>query len=192
MRTDQTFDMLHDMIPDRVEANILIPYLQGLFDKCDAEDGYWTFLQEIHPHISYYNGHADNYPNNDSKSFLFDYILRLLKPKFTLAEDSIPAESDFLVDEFGYIYDCDECPMLVNLATASREYLWLKELPETAGWTYEFDVKDIRDSLFYGDIRKALNNDDFILKSEYNTARAYLEEMKSRQQGDDDFFEGLL
>jgi hypothetical protein len=39
---------------------------------------------------------------------------------------------------------------------------------------------------------EALDDDEFIFKSEYNAARAYLEAMKSRQQGDDDYFEGLL
>ena len=35
MRGDQTFFMLNDLIPDKIDEFIFIPYLEDLFSKCD-------------------------------------------------------------------------------------------------------------------------------------------------------------
>lgn len=53
MHVDGTFNMLYDMITEKVEEFIFLPYLTHLFDKCDKLDGYWTFLAEMYPNITY-------------------------------------------------------------------------------------------------------------------------------------------
>ena len=42
--SDKTFSMLYDMIPDKVEEYIFLPYLQKVFDKCSGPNGYWQYL----------------------------------------------------------------------------------------------------------------------------------------------------
>jgi hypothetical protein len=64
------------MIADKIESNVLIPYLQSLYDDCDENDGYWSFLERIHPRISYCIGETDDYPINKPQSFLFEFILQ--------------------------------------------------------------------------------------------------------------------
>ena len=49
--SDQTFNMLYDMIPEKIEEYIFSPFLQSLFEMCDAENGYWTFLEKLYPMI---------------------------------------------------------------------------------------------------------------------------------------------
>ena len=49
MAQDYVFDMLYDLIPDKVEEYILRPALEKLFDKCEKEAGYWTYLMIEHP-----------------------------------------------------------------------------------------------------------------------------------------------
>lgn len=43
-QSDQTFQMLYDMIPEKVTEFIIIPYLCNLLNECSQEDGYHTFL----------------------------------------------------------------------------------------------------------------------------------------------------
>ena len=45
MYGDKTFNMLYDMISDKVEEYMFLPYLTKLYEHCDNEDGYWTFLE---------------------------------------------------------------------------------------------------------------------------------------------------
>jgi len=41
---DRTFDMLYDMIPEKVDRHIFLPFLERLWKRCDESRGYWTFL----------------------------------------------------------------------------------------------------------------------------------------------------
>lgn len=45
MYGDRTFYMLYDMVTEKVEEYIFILFLTSLFDKCNKEGGYWTFLE---------------------------------------------------------------------------------------------------------------------------------------------------
>lgn len=41
--SDKTFSMLYDMIPEKVEEYIFLPFLQKMFAKCTDENGYTPF-----------------------------------------------------------------------------------------------------------------------------------------------------
>lgn len=42
--SDKTFNMLYDMIPEKVEEYIFLPFLQKMFGKCSNTNGYWYYL----------------------------------------------------------------------------------------------------------------------------------------------------
>ena len=191
-RGDQVFNMLYDMIPDKVEANIFIPFLQNLFDKCDTEDGYWTFLKIIHPCIRYTKGEVNEYPPNSPESFLFGFIIDLIRPDYSLVWDDLPEEDDFIADEYGHVQLDEHGRDLVRLENVHYEYPWLEETPEAVGWVYEFKVSEIHKSRFYEDVRDVLEKDEFVFKSEYTAVRRYFESIKARKQGLDDYFADLL
>ena len=46
---DRTFYMLYDMVTQKVEEYMLLPFLTSLFDNCNKADGYWTFLEAMYP-----------------------------------------------------------------------------------------------------------------------------------------------
>lgn len=48
---DITFDMLYNMIPEKVEEYIFTPFPDNLLQQCDVADGYWTFLEIMYPTI---------------------------------------------------------------------------------------------------------------------------------------------
>lgn len=41
---DKTFLMLYDMIPEKVDEYIFLPFLSELFNRCDEAAGYWTSI----------------------------------------------------------------------------------------------------------------------------------------------------
>lgn len=79
MRGDQTSFMLNDLIPDKVDEFIFIPYLEGLFDRCDKAEGYWTFLDEMYPIMEYDTGEVPMLFKRPPNSFLFTCLLSKIK-----------------------------------------------------------------------------------------------------------------
>lgn len=43
--SDVTFNLLYDLIPERIERNVFIPFLEDLFCKCVEEEGLQTFMK---------------------------------------------------------------------------------------------------------------------------------------------------
>ena len=95
---DKTFDMLYDMIPEKVERYIFLPYLEELIEACERlgeSEGYWEFLERLYPVLFYrydvkgeandahdsndaksYEIYRRSYYRNEAKSFLYKAIIR--------------------------------------------------------------------------------------------------------------------
>ncbi|MDD3165136.1 MAG: hypothetical protein PHS97_04700 [Oscillospiraceae bacterium] len=67
--SDKTFNMLYDMIPEKIDEYIFEPFLNDLFLKCDERADYWTFLEIMYPSISYKKGEVDDWIYNDPQSY---------------------------------------------------------------------------------------------------------------------------
>ena len=52
--SDKTFDMMYDMIPDKIERFIFLPFLDKLISKYSENnmDEYWAFLEDQNPIIN--------------------------------------------------------------------------------------------------------------------------------------------
>ena len=50
---DKVPDMLYDMVPEKTEEFIIIPYLENLVGDnfVEDEDGYWAFLEKVYRSI---------------------------------------------------------------------------------------------------------------------------------------------
>jgi hypothetical protein len=195
MLGDSTFDMLYDMARAKVEVNILIPYLQGLFDECDANGGYWAFLEKMYPVITYEKGEVNVSTIITPKSYLFGFVVGLLKVEWSKHCEDLPEDSHFLVNEYGIIPTSDGTTELVNIDNMEKlfkENEWLQEEPETVGWRYQLKIADIRGVHKFDDITGALEDDGFAFKMEYEAAREYLNELVSKHQSKEDFFAGLF
>lgn len=77
--TDKTFDMLYDMIPEKIQEYIFEPYLTQLFDECDSGSGYWTFLEKMYPILYYEKGDTEGCDDNEPQSFLYGFMARTQK-----------------------------------------------------------------------------------------------------------------
>lgn len=186
--SDRTFDMLYDMIPERVEEYIFRPYLEKLFKKCDEEDGYWTFLKELYPTIYYDHGEVDDSADNEPNSYIYNFIICEKHLAGCIESSVFPFEEEFVGREYVYLDDewndpeGDYAGGLIDKDEVSLDYKYEYGDPDTVGWNLEFDVETIlSDPDEYDKFIKILDKDDFPLKEEYVRVRDYLEEMKEEQ-----------
>jgi hypothetical protein len=179
---DKTFNMLYDMIPDKVEEYIFLPFLTKLYEECDREEGYWTFLEKLYPTLRYENGETDEYVSNSSDSYLFDF-LKQSNRLWSAKCENFPHYDSLVTVEYVYVIDEDESEKLVNADDVDWEYKEEYGAPDTVGWVYEFDVEAVREEpKEYKKLLGCLDDDNFVLKVEYVKMREYLEKLQKKQR----------
>jgi hypothetical protein len=193
MLGDRTFDMLYDMARVKVEANILIPYLQELFGECDEGNGYWTFLKRIYPVITYEKDEMNDYTTIVPTLYLYGFVAHLLNVDWKLHCEDLPENDNFLINEYGSVHTRDGNFELVSIDDMKKifaEYDYLQEEPEAEGWRYQFTIDQVHNRFEH--ITEVLEDDRFVFKMEYDAARRYFDELVSKHQRKDDFFAGLF
>lgn len=193
--TDQTFNMLYDMIPEKIEEYIFEPYLEQLFKTCDEADGYWTFLQKMYPVLYYEDGDTNGCDDNDPESFLYDSIIHIRGINGFFGAGDLPCDQEFVTNEWVYLDDDYNDPdydegTLIDVDEVPWDYKEQYGEPDVVGRNYEIHVDEIlRRSKEYKALLDLLSSDAFPLKTEYLEARLYLDELKDNQVtlGDDLF-----
>ena len=176
---DQTFDMLYDMIPDRVEKFILFPYLIKLFKACDSNEGYWSFLQKVRPWFVYENGIVDssNITNITISSFLYGFIVSRYKIRHDIDEypEELPYYDGFVEDRFVEIKREDGKTVVVNEESTAASKI---EDPEYVGWTLSVKVNDLLSNKEqYQELIEIMERPDFPFMKEFLEARKLMERL---------------
>jgi hypothetical protein len=188
---DKTFEMLYDMIPDKVEEYIFIPFLTNLYERCDSEDGFWTFLEIMYPHIRYQRGETDRAILNTPTSYLFNFIKKLKGCYLTYCDD-LPHCESLVTEEYVWGTDQDGCDVLTSINELNIDFTDYYEYLGIAGWEYEFEIEQIRkEPEEYKELLTFLN-DNSRLKQEYEELRDYLSELLKKQKPDDTCLLDLL
>ena len=193
--SDKAFNMLYDMIPEKIEEYIFSPFLKSLFVMCDAKNGYWTFLEELYPVLYYESGETSLWIRNEANSFIYNAIIRIQDIAAILDFDELPQEDEYLMDEWVYL-DSDykspefESGSLINKNAVPWEYKEYFGEPEVVGRYYEIDIETIlRNPEKHEDTIHLLESDDFPIRAEFLAVRAYMQELIDKEQtiGDDLF-----
>lgn len=185
---DRTFYMLYDMVTQKVEEYILLPFLTSLFDNCNKTDGYWTFLEAMYPQITYSSEDEYRYLLRTAapRSFLLGAILnisgfyafrRIAKDMITLAE--LPYYEEFEIERI---------PRYTQVAyTTDQGDEEIEEVEEKdAGYVCQFNVSEARQQPDdYADLLAGLNDEKFVFKKQYNALQQYLKELASKQRTED-------
>lgn len=189
---DRTFYMLYDMITEKVEEYILLPYLTALFDKCDKGDGYWTFLETVYPKIIYSSEDEYRFTRRvaEPRSFLLSATFELsglnksgILTGGTLAD--LPYYEEFEVERIPHYKQ-------VHFFVHGEEEVDEDEDDE-AGYLCEFSIADIRkEPDNYKDMLVELDDNNFILKKQYLAAKKFMKELATRQKTEDDSLLDLL
>jgi len=193
--SDNTFSMMFDMIPEKIEEYIFEPFLTSLFKTCDEENGYWTFLQRMHPILYYEDGETNECYGNEPNSYIYNFIISIRNIQATLEDVSMPLDEVFVTNEWVYLdnkfnssdYDTD---VLIERRRIPLEYEEWNGIPDIVGRNYEIHIDRIlQNPNIYKDILELLNSDDFPIKVEYLKSREYMQELIDKREtvGDDLF-----
>ena len=197
---DITFNMLYDMIPEKVEEYIFEPFLSELFSRCDAKEGYWSFLQEMYPALSYQSGDTNDISVLTPQSFLYEFIIDVHHFREYLDDEKMPHIDDFVIREWVYLdeewidenADEDDEPLsgLIDSEDLPWEYVSKYGTPGPVGRTYEIDIDELLSKpKLYSEIIEQFEKPDFPLMTEFIAVRNYLQELidKKSPEGDDLF-----
>lgn len=186
--SDKTFNMLYDMIPEKIEEYIFEPFLRSLFEECDADDGYWTFLKRMYPILYYENGETNGCDANEPESFIYDSIIRIQGIRAILDYDVLPYDDEFLTNEWVYLdegyHDSDYDPnSLIDIDEVPWEYKERFGDPEIVGRNYEIHIADIlKNPRGYQELLRLLDSDEFPIKAEFLAAREYMQALIDKQE----------
>jgi hypothetical protein len=202
--SNTAFPMLYDIIPDKVEQFIFVPYLSELLGKCEKADGYWTFLKEMYPTIYYTHDEVEDFTENVPESYVFDFILRRIRVKPQKHVADLPFYDSLVTEE---VYE-DTAPLMVERkdengnVISQQIFSWpygiddegeMPPEPEIIGWKLEFDIDEVlNDRKEYTDLLSALDDDEFEFKAQYFGAKVYLERLKGKIQLRQDSLNDLL
>ena len=180
-RSDKTFKMFYDMIPEHVDKYILIPFLEDLFTKCDSADGYWTFVKKMY-HIFYYDyGETEGETYLTSDSFLFNFMA----DKFDFLEQIEPGRLPFyeslVENEYVHMKLGKQTVVIDKRGVPSDEYMELDEDGHVniVGWTMVVNVDDLlKQKDRFKELISAMEKEDFAFMKEYSEAKKLLSTLK--------------
>lgn len=205
--SDKTFNMLYDMIPEKIERFIFLPYLEKKFSKwqdSNPEEVYWNYLDDIYSSICIEQGMTDCDSCSEPESFLYQFIVQAKKieSKIDINDLKWPQEVlAFTNIEWTYAYstftdnkgfkkypDPEMIPeeileneMLIDRNELSLEYEEYFGEPKIVGRTIEINVYKFRkQSTKYTSIRNFIAAKTFPLREEYEKLKTYFENLKYR------------
>ena len=167
---DLTFDMLYDMIPNKVERFIFMPYLEKLLNGKGIE-AYWLFLEYVFGELLCYDdaGYLICSPN----SFLWTKITNLID------QDSMDLAS------------YTNHPNFISEAVIEEIHRELSnpldhDIIEGIS-IYHLQISVIRrQPERFPKVRQMMEKDVFFIMQEYNRVKAYYEKLRRRIQDEED------
>ena len=178
MMNDQTFDMLYDMIPEKVEEYIFLPYIKKLLNCPEDENEYLYFLSKIFPILEYVIGEMNFDATNLADSFLYDFIAKTYKFETDRNIDNFPLIEEFIKRRTVTLLnnDCED------------EYIDIEDLdledgynPIPDGYLLDFSIEQLLDHEGkYYEIIDLLTSDECHFKQEYNSLKKLLNDLEQK------------
>lgn len=186
-RGDQTFQMLYDMIPEKVTEFILIPFLQKLIQKCDEEEGYHTFLRDIYGTMTAGDDYVVDQGDCSTGSVLYQFIIETFDISHERYIDADLIDGTDLLAETQYysLSDDDEYDdEIVEESDIPSDFIGSQE---EAGKVYELDWDEIFDDpTYYEDLIHSIDCVTFPLNLEYENIRSLCQSLVESITHDDD------
>lgn len=216
--TDKTFDMLYDMIPEKVERFIFLPFLEEIISSYSkkSNDDYWEFLEEQYPIIYYEEGNIGESYFNEAQSFIYRTITKYKKIDNSLyldtfdwpqqiydlpAQNWVKAYSEFtdsnIFESYPNPTEIDDSLLEDTILIPEDELPYQYERyfgsPDSEGLSIEISIKEIRKySYKYREIFQCIEDSKFPLMIEYHKLKKYYKELKEqteRENASDDLFD---
>lgn len=209
--TDKTFDMLYDMIPEKVERFIFLPFLTNLISEYEkqGDDEYWEFLEKQYPSLYHEEGNVGDSYYNEAQSYLYRIIIEYNELEHASELDyyewprqiyDLPTQN--WVDAYSEFVESDAFGRYPNPADISESLLEDTTLfpedqlpyqyesyfgtPDIVGSTIEIEIYDLRKYAYkYREIRKCIEDSKFPLMIEYKELKDYYTKLKDRADKED-------
>lgn len=205
--SDRTFDMLYDMIPEKVERYIFLPYLQRLIAECESageDEEYWEFLEKQYPYLYHEQGEVGDSNYNEPQSFIYKFLvdakgldeyeaLDLMEWPRQIAD--LPTKvwvsvyREFTEGEAFERFPVPEAiddALLDDKDVVSEDQLPYQYTsyfgdPDPVGFTTEIDIYNLRKyPKRYELIRSFMEADEFPLLLEYGRIKEYYKELNAK------------
>lgn len=209
--TDKTFDMMYDMIPDKVERFIFLPFLEKLLTGYSqkGEDEYWEFLENQYPFLNYEEGEVGDSYLLSPQSFLYKAIIKFKNMDYAFDIDSVewPSQiydlptqnwvrvySEFAEDDGFLKYqdpaDIDESVLddttLIPEEQLPYQYDRYFGSPDSTGLIIEIEIYELRKYAYkYREIRECMEDTDFPLMREFLEVKEYYKKLKEKTEKED-------
>lgn len=206
--TDKTFDMLYDMIPEKVERFIFLPFLERKFNSWynpDTDEMYMNFLGDLYQTIEFDYELTDGSSTNKPYSFLYEFIIRKNNLAFDTSLSALiwPDEVFYLPNKKEWVeayvaftsnsgYErwpnpnnipdsvLDDIMLLTKDELPSEYYNYFGD-PDVVGLTIEVDTFNLRqDSDKYPSLLAFITRPDFPIREEFENVKTYYENLKAR------------
>ena len=213
--SDTVLDMLYDMIPEKTEEFIIIPFLENLLDDSLSEDiAYWAFLKRMHPSIKIWSEYHECLEYDDEtyetydesyydfsigdnggfmvNSKLYFFIIDTLM-QFDLDETTYYDNNEIMdkvpkiLEEFKKIEadEIDQCKSVYN-DVGDLDYIEFSTFVKV-GDDYWFSVGSVRENAEkHPTLLSLINHEEFLYKRAYHALKDYLKNLKSKQQERDE------
>ena len=205
--SDRTFDMLYDMIPEKVERYIFLPYLSQLFDECQAtgkDEEYWEFLERQYPYLCYERGEVGESYSNEPDSFIYKFLIKAKKLDLYGDLDTVvwPSQIEELPTRkwvFAYrkFLDSEAFEKFLTPEDIPDDMLFFSNIvdedelpyqytdffgdPDPAGSSIDIDIYKFReDPEHFRSIRDFMEADRFPLIKEYRRVKDYYNKLKEK------------
>lgn len=205
---DKTFDMLYDMIPQKIDRFVFAPYLKELWNRCDSGNGYWTFLTLMYPTIFSYSGDSEEWYENTPEEYFYDFIVNenLIRENGQLDDLEWPLCAERFKKVYATMWtEVSEAGSTKQQARAVdvesfefSEYCSARGNdyePDYCGESWEIEIAEVlKDQDKYQKLIEFIENDEFPLKKEYNAMRAYSNKLFARfekSNNTSDWFDNL-
>lgn len=209
--TDKTFDMMYDMIPDKVERFIFLPFLEKLLTGYSqkGEDEYWEFLENQYPFLNYEEGEVGDSYLLSPQSFLYKAIIKFKNMDYAFDIDSVewPSQiydlptqnwvrvySEFAEDDGFLKYqdpaDIDESVLDDTTLIPEEQLPYQYDLyfgsPDSTGLIIEIEIYELRKYAYkYREIRECMEDTDFPLMREFLEVKEYYKKLKEKTEKED-------
>lgn len=173
---DKTFQMLYDMIPDKMDEYLIKPFLENLLVIDYKDDEYLSFLHKVYDVIEYSAGEEILYSPVISCSFLYSFI----REKFNLRKSqdvNLPLVPVYVTHGYTLVRDSNGETQLSMVCDGYKEKFEDNELKPN-GWFIEFSVQEVLSHPEdFKELIEALKSDKCCYKKEYLEAKQLLNKL---------------
>lgn len=166
-QSDNVLKMLYDMIPQKVDEYMILPYMDRLVKKCEGEDGYKTFYKELYGSVEFADGDMEfsisissNSPIYQLITFIYGNSHDYINPLSIHSREYLPYTTYYVLEE-----EDNEC---VAEEDIPGSYIERYGYPSECGNVYTLDFDEVfADEDYYSEVIKDISDLDFPLYEEY-------------------------